>query len=246
MLTLESSRACVEMSPRFAPGGRPIRLRRPSSRAGQVTQETGNEHQMSRLTPEQKARQKIDRMLEQSGWIIQNPDDMNISVAPGVVIREFPLKTGHADYMLYGEQKALGVVEAKPEGHTLTGVETQSLKYTTGLPDGLPYYHLPLPFAYESTGTVTQFSNWLEPDARSREVFSFHRPEELIRLAKLDRQFRANLRQMPPLDAGCLRRSRSTRSATWSGRWPRVSSGHSSRWPRDRARRSPPATSATG
>ena len=159
---------------------------------------------MSRLTPEQKARQKIDRMLEQSGWVIQDPEDMNISAAPGVVIREFPLKTGHADYMLYADAKAVGVIEAKPEGHTLTGVEAQSTKYTVGLPDGLPHYHLPLPFAYESTGTETQFSNWLEPDARSRNVFSFHRPEELIRLATLDAQLRTNLRQMPPLDVGRL------------------------------------------
>ena len=51
----------------------------------------------------------------------------------------------------------------------------------------------PLPFAYESTGEVTQFTNLLEPDARSREVFTFHRPEELIRLVKLDDQVRAKL-----------------------------------------------------
>ena len=156
------------------------------------------------MTPEQKARQKIDRMLEQSGWIVQSPKGMNISAGLGVAIREFPLKTGFADYMLYADAKAIGVVEAKPEGHTLTDVETQSLKYTLGLPDELPHYRLSLPFAYESTGTVTQFSNWLEPDARSREVFSFHRPEELIRLTNLETQLRANLRQMPPLDAGRL------------------------------------------
>lgn len=156
------------------------------------------------MPPEQKARQKIDRMLEQSGWIVQNPTEMSISAGLGVAIREFPLKTGFTDYMLYADGKAIGVVEAKPEGHTLTGVETQSLKYMSGLPDNLPHYRLPLPFAYESTGTVTQFSNWLEPDARSREVFSFHRPEELIRLVNLETQLRSNLRQTPPLDAGKL------------------------------------------
>ncbi len=156
------------------------------------------------MTPEQKARQKIDRMLEQSGWIVQDPAEMNISAGLGVAIREFPLKTGFADYMLYADGKAIGVIEAKREGHTLTGVETQSDKYTVGLPDALPHHHLPLPFAYESTGVETQFTNWLEPDTRSREVFSFHRPEELIRLASLETQLRANLRQMPPLDAGRL------------------------------------------
>ena len=89
--------------------------------------------------------------------------EMNISAGLGVAIREFPLKTGFADYMLYADAKALGVIEAKPEDHTLTGVELQSAKYTTGLPAGLPHYHLPLPFAYESTGTVTQFTNCPRP-----------------------------------------------------------------------------------
>jgi len=149
--------------------------------------------------PEEKARERIDCQLEQCGWQVQDYRDMNISAGLGVAIREFPLSTGFADYLLYANGRAIGVVEAKPEGHTLTGVETQSAKYTQGLPDGLPHYHLPLPFAYESTGTVTQFTNALNPDPRSREVFTFHRPEELIRLAKLDSQLRANLCNMPEL-----------------------------------------------
>src|SRR6516225_2622533 len=153
----------------------------------------------STMTPEQKARLSIDRQLEASGWVVQDYADMNISAGLGVAVREFPLKTGFADYLLYADYKALGVVEAKPEGHTLAGVETQSGKYLDGLPNGLPSFRLPLPFAYESTGTVTQFTNALEPDARSREVFTFHRPEELIRLATLDEQVRALLRRMPAL-----------------------------------------------
>jgi type I restriction enzyme R subunit len=52
--------------------------------------------------------------------------------------------------MLYADAKAIGVVEAKPEDFTLTGVETQSGKYADGLPHNLPAYRLPLPFAYPS------------------------------------------------------------------------------------------------
>ena len=156
------------------------------------------------MTPEQKSRQQIDRQLEQAGWIVQDYRQMNISAGLGVAVREFPLTTGDADYMLYADAKAIGVVEAKPKGHTLTGVETQSGKYLDGLPKTLPNYRLPLPFAYESTGEVTQFTNTLEPHARSRAVFTFHRPEELIRLVKLDKQVRGLLREMPPLDIGHL------------------------------------------
>ncbi|MCO6457477.1 MAG: DEAD/DEAH box helicase family protein [Pirellulaceae bacterium] len=156
------------------------------------------------MTPEQQARQQIDRQLEQAGWIVQDYRQMNITAGLGVAVREFPLTTGDADYMLYANAKAIGVVEAKPKGHTLTGVETQSGKYLDGLPAGLPHHRLPLPFAYESTGEVTQFTNTLEADARSRAVFTFHRPEELIRLARLDQQVRTRLREMPPLNTGNL------------------------------------------
>jgi type I restriction enzyme R subunit len=152
------------------------------------------------MTPEQKVSQQIDRQLEQCGWVVQSFRDMNISAGLGVAVREFPLKSGFADYLLYADCKAVGIIEAKPEGHTLTGVETQSGKYLDSLPNGLPNYRLPLPFAYESTGTVTHFTNALEPDARSREVFTFHRPEELIRLATLDEQVRGLLRHLPPLN----------------------------------------------
>lgn len=129
---------------------------------------------------------------------------MNISAAVGIAVREFPLSTGHADYLLYVHCKAIGVVEAKPEGHPLTGVETQSGKYLDGLPANLPHYRLPLPFAYESTGTETRFTNYGEPDARSRQVFTFHRPEELLRLVELEAQARSLLRQLPPLNTDML------------------------------------------
>lgn len=153
------------------------------------------------MTPEQLARLQIDKMLAQSGWTVQDFAQMNIFAQLGVAIREFPLKKGQADYMLYVDGKAVGVVEAKPEGHTLIGVETQSAKYRDGLPANLPHYRLPLPFAYELTGEQTRFTNIIEPDARSREVFTFHRPEELLRLVKLDKQTRGLLREMPLLNA---------------------------------------------
>ncbi|MFM7515374.1 MAG: DEAD/DEAH box helicase family protein, partial [Pirellula sp.] len=84
------------------------------------------------------------------------------------------------------------------------GVAEQSTKYSLGLPKLLPRWEVPLPFAYESTGVECRFTNRKEPDARSRAVFAFHRPEELIRLVKLDQQVRGLLRDMPPLNTGNL------------------------------------------
>jgi type I restriction enzyme, R subunit len=153
------------------------------------------------MTPEQKAREKIDEQLRLCGWEVQDASAMNITAGVGVAVREFPLKTGQADYLLYVDGKVAGVIEAKKEEHGgLKGVEIQPAKYTDGLPENIPHYRLPLPFAYESTGTVTQFTNALEPDYRSREVFTFHRPEELKRLVSLESQVRAYLREMPALN----------------------------------------------
>jgi type I restriction enzyme R subunit len=131
--------------------------------------------------PEQKARETIDKLLKQAGWEVCDADKVDLSSSRGIAIREFPLKSGHgfADYLLYVNGKAAGVIEAKPEGTTLTGVEIQSDKYTKGLPDGLPHWSNPLPFSYQSTGAETRFTNGLDPSPRSRPVFSFHKPESL-------------------------------------------------------------------
>ncbi|RZB29897.1 MAG: type I restriction enzyme, R subunit [Desulfobacteraceae bacterium Eth-SRB1] len=132
-------------------------------------------------TPEQKARETIDKMLDQSGWDVQDVENASIHAKKGVAIREFPLNKGHgfADYLLYVDGRAAGVVEAKKVGNTLTGVEIQSDKYKTGLPADLPAWCRPLPFCYQSTGIETRFANDLEPDPRSRNVFSFHRPKTI-------------------------------------------------------------------
>lgn len=127
--------------------------------------------------PEARAREKIDRQLTDAGWIVQDRAAANLSAGPGVAVREFPLKGGSVDCLLYVDGAAAGAVEAKKEGWTLSGVEAQSKRYSEGLPDALPAYRRPLPFLYESTGVATQFTNLLDPEPRSREVFTFHRPE---------------------------------------------------------------------
>lgn len=156
------------------------------------------------MTPEQQARVVIDRLLASAGWIVQKASAIDLGAGRGIAVREFPLLSGTADYILYADGKVIGVVEAKPEGFPLKGVEIQSAKYTAGLPRDLPHYRLPLPFAYETTGSETRFTNTLEPDYRSRALFAFHRPEELLRLVGREKQGRALLREMPQLDTGKL------------------------------------------
>jgi type I restriction enzyme, R subunit len=78
--------------------------------------------------PEQKARGEIDADLSAVGWAIQDREQVNLSAARGVAVREFKLAAGYgfADYLLFVDGKAIGILEAKPEGHTLGGVEVQA------------------------------------------------------------------------------------------------------------------------
>lgn len=108
--------------------------------------------------------------------------DADIHAARGVALREFPLPGhGFADYLLYVDGKAAGVVEAKKAGITLTGVETQSAKYTKGLPPGLPAWAHPLPFSYQSTGVETHFTNGLDPEEFDRDVQT---PDQILTVAR--------------------------------------------------------------
>src|SRR5579875_2080765 len=91
------------------------------------------------LSAEDRARVKIDEMLVAAGWAVQDVKTMNLYAGIGVAVREFILASGHgrADYLLFVNGKAVGALEAKPEGTALAGVETQSAKYSTGIPSGL-------------------------------------------------------------------------------------------------------------
>jgi type I restriction enzyme R subunit len=165
------------------------------------------------LTPEARARIEIDRMLAAAGWAVQDADRVNLTAARGVALRELVLTPPHGkvDYVLFVDGEAVGIVEAKKAGSTLIGVEWQSAKYLDGLPDGVPTaIDGALPFAYESTGEETRFTNTLDPDAASRRVFWFHRPECLsgwlrqVRESPLAPTLRARLKDLPELPEGNL------------------------------------------
>lgn len=157
------------------------------------------------MKPEESARQNIDKLLQAAGWSIQDYKQLNLGASLGVAIREFPLKNGAADYLLFVGRTAVGVIEAKPEGTTLSGVAEQSAKYLTGIPKNIPHIQEPLPFAYESTGIETYFRDLRDPDSRSRRVFAFHKPETLKEWVERKETLRAQLRAMPPLITKGLR-----------------------------------------
>ena len=153
------------------------------------------------MTPEQKAREVIDKKLIQSGWVIQDVKELNPMASLGVAVREFPTSTGPVDYALFVEGLPVGVIEAKrsEEGENITTVETQSARYANST-----FKHLKIDyrirFAYEATDKLTRFTDYDDLKYRSRTVFSFHRPETLQALLNKKDTVRNNLKHVPDFD----------------------------------------------
>src|SRR6266513_4635794 len=152
-------------------------------------------------SPEELARNKIDKLLTNCGWILQNRSTINLSAGQGIAIREALLKDrDEVDYLLFVYGKAIGTVEANPEGFTLTGVEEQSGGYGKSLLDIYPRWREPLPFAYESTGVETHFTKQLNPSPKSRNVFAFHKPETLLEYLEPNANLNTRLANLPISD----------------------------------------------
>ncbi|HPL97066.1 MAG TPA: DEAD/DEAH box helicase family protein, partial [Smithellaceae bacterium] len=160
---------------------------------------------MVNQTPEQIARDEIDKQLIECGWIIQNKKQINLHAGPGVAVREYQTEIGPADYVLFVHGKPVGIIEAKKEdeGIRLTVHEDQSRDYARSK---LKYLdNDPLHFVYESTGTLTRFTDYRDPKPRSRPVFSFYRPETFLQLLKGEETLRSRMQDIPPLQTTGLR-----------------------------------------
>ena len=157
------------------------------------------------LTPEQRARERIDALLGAAGWIIQDNADFNRNAGEGVAVREFLLPNGPCDYLLFVAGRAAGVIEAKKSGVTLSSFAEQAARYMVRVPDHLARWADHLPFAYESTGDETYFRDSRDPRPRSRRVFAFHKPQTLHAWLREQDTLRFRLQHLPPLDTAGLR-----------------------------------------
>lgn len=112
---------------------------------------------MANQNPEQIARDNIDALLRQSGWVVQSKNQINLNEGLGQAIREYQTDIGPADYVLFVDRVAVGVIEAKREdlGQNLTAVEAQTEGYAAAKLKWVSN-NAPLPFLYESTGTITR------------------------------------------------------------------------------------------
>ena len=159
------------------------------------------------MKPEDKVREKIDDILKQVGFVIQDREEFNRNASLGVAVREFVMSDeSKADYLLFIGGKACGVIEAKKEGISLSGIELQAKHYASHIPKKLRIWQNPLPFIYVSNFNEIYFADLREQDYSSRQIFSFHTPESLFENLKRDKTLRDSLKEIPKLDTAGLRK----------------------------------------
>lgn len=163
--------------------------------------------------PEEIARETIDRQLTEAGWRVistGSPVDDHPTALCELSGSTGGATSGRADYILYLDGKACGIVEAKRSDHSLEGVQEQSATYAAfrKWTDPATCWQNPLPFRFEANGRQIQFTDARDPEPRARPIFHFPKPKHLQKLLtraeSTDDTLRRRLAALPtahPLDA---------------------------------------------
>ena len=135
------------------------------------------------MTPEEKARQKIDQWFTDAGWEVINRDEYE-PTSTAVAIREGLLKDNlEADYFLFISGKAVGVLEAKREETDAfsSKVCEQAALYAKSVPNIYQTYQRPLPFIFTSNGKELYFCDFREQDHYFKQIMTIPTPHELVK-----------------------------------------------------------------
>ena len=137
------------------------------------------------MTPEEKARVKIDGWFADAGWKVVNRDEYEPNMT-AVAIREGLLKGNlEADYFLFINGKAVGVLEAKREEADIYSEEVseQVATYARSVPDHYQAWMKPLPILYKSNGKEVLFLDFREADTTDWECINrIHSPYEIVKM----------------------------------------------------------------
>lgn len=135
------------------------------------------------MTPEEKARIKNDQWFADAGWEVINRDEYE-PTCTAVAIREGLLKGNlEADYFLFINGKAVGVLEAKrEETDTFSSkVCEQAALYAKSVPNIYQTYQKPLPFIFTSNGKELYFCDFREQDHYFKQIMTIPTPHELVK-----------------------------------------------------------------
>jgi len=135
------------------------------------------------MLPEEKARVKIDKQLRSAGWDIISRDEYVPGMASAVK-EALMIGNTESDYLLFVDDKAIAVVEAKREENPLAeDVQSQGEGYATHPQSwyGLWYDGL-IPLVYLANGSKIYFRNLLSPDEDYVELAEMHSPKKMLQL----------------------------------------------------------------
>ena len=135
------------------------------------------------MTPEEKAREKIDRQLARAGWDIV-PRDEYVPHSASAIKEALMRGNTESDYLLFVDDKAIAVVEAKREDNPLgSEVVRQAESYAV---HPLDWYDLwfpgMIPLVYLANGNKIYFRNLLQPDSDYVELTELHSPKKMLQL----------------------------------------------------------------
>ena len=159
------------------------------------------------LLPEEKARVKIDKSLNAAGWTVVSRDEFTSTINAQAVKENLMKGNLEADYILYIDGKAIGVIEAKREDNSLgEKVAEQAQNYGNILPDWVQSWNTPLPFIFLSNGNTLLFKNQLDEKPSYKILKKMYTPKELVLLSKgiIDSEY-AKLPSVPPVGPKGLR-----------------------------------------
>ena len=145
------------------------------------------------MTPENKARKQIDKLFEEAGWQIVSREDYAPNIS-AVAIEEGLLKHNkRADYFLFLNGKAVGVLEAKREDlkEDLSCACEQAELYAKGVPLKYQAYQRPLPIIYLSNGKQVLFKDFRDPNSKLIELNRIHTPKEIVKLLGIKDEYAA-------------------------------------------------------
>ena len=135
------------------------------------------------MTPEEKARQKIDQWFAEAGWKVINREDYE-PTSTAVAIREGLLKGNlEADYFLFINGKAVGVLEAKREDVDALSdkVCEQAALYAKRVPHIYQTYQNPLPFIFTSNGKDLYFCDFRKQEQSFKQIMAIPTPYDLVK-----------------------------------------------------------------
>lgn len=136
------------------------------------------------MKPEEKVRVKIDQMFEDAGWKVVDRDFYSPTIT-AAAIREGLLEGNReADYFLFLNGKAVGVLEAKRKEVNVASdwVSDQAVRYTRYVPKCYQAFARPLPFIYLSNGENTYFRDCRIEDSDLEEINRIHTPKEMVKM----------------------------------------------------------------